>query len=74
MSKYRPEKVQLTLPTAYAEKFEAMLSKELGKPAKLKRTDMDEKTTFSFYPTKGEVLLIGIEVSFLAEELGGVRV
>jgi len=73
MSKYRPEKIELNAPTKYADQFGAILNEELAKPAKLKRVDKDGKTIFSFFPTKGEYFLISLKVSFLAEELGGVR-
>lgn len=73
MSKYRPEKITLTTPAIYADKFGAILSEELAKPARLKRVDSDDQTVFTFYPTKGEYFLINLKVSFLAEDLGGVR-
>lgn len=73
MSKSRPERINLNTPTIYADKFEALLLEELAKPAKLKRVDNGGKTNFTFYPTKGEYFLISLKMSFLAEELGGVR-
>lgn len=73
MSKSRPEIINLNTPTVYADKFEALLVEELGKAARLKREDIDGKTKFSFYPTKGEYFLISLKISFLAKELGGVR-
>lgn len=73
MSKSRPEIINLNTPTVLADKFESLLLEELAKPAKLKRVDIDGKTNFSFYPTKSEYFLISLKMSFLAEELGGVR-
>lgn len=73
MIKYRPERIELNTPTKYADKFGEILNEELAKPAKLERVDKDGKTTFSFFPTKDEYFLISLKVSFLAEELGGVR-
>ena len=60
--------INLKTPIVYADKFEAMLMEVLAKVAKLNRVDKDGKTNFSFYPTKGEYLLITIGLAHMAEE------
>lgn len=69
----RPELINLNTPSIYAEKFEEMLNDSLAKSAKLKRVDENEKTNFSFYPTKSEYFLISVRMSCLAESMGAVR-
>ena len=67
MSKYRSEIINLKSPKIYADEIEVMLVKILAKNAKLKRVDGDGKTNFSFYPTKGEYLLISCTSALMAE-------
>lgn len=66
MSKYRPELIELKSPVSKAAEIEEMLNTELAKPAKLKRNDFGDQTTFSFYPTKGEYFLISVKLMCLA--------
>lgn len=61
MSKYRPEKIELMVPTLVSDEISIMLE-DLHKRANLKRVDQDGKTIFSFYPTKSEYFLIGIRL------------
>jgi hypothetical protein len=73
MDKNRSELINLNTPSVLADKFEEMLKDSLAKAAKLKRVDENEKTNFSFYPTKSEYFLISVRLSCMADEVGAVR-
>lgn len=73
MNKYRPELINLNAPSDLAGKLEEMLKDTLAKAAKLKRVDENEKTRFSFYPTKSEYFLVSVRLSCMADEIGAVR-
>jgi hypothetical protein len=71
MTKSRPERIELNTPTYLAEAFAILLNKHLKTNAKLKRMDTDGKTTFEFYPTKGEYFIISMLFMAMAKQSGG---
>jgi hypothetical protein len=68
MSKYRPEMNTLKCPAKAADKFEAWLREELHARANLKRTDGAKGSIFTFWPTRGEYLIIAMLLKIKAEE------
>lgn len=69
MSKYRPERIELTTPTLYAGRFVEMLEKYLKPAAKLKRVDESGNTSFVFYPTKGEYFIVSMLFSAIGNKI-----
>jgi len=69
----RPELINLNTPSELADEFEKMLNENLAKSSKLKRVDENEKTNFSFYPTRSEYFLISVLLICLMESKGAVR-
>ena len=64
MSKSRGEMVTATADLPLSDKLEEILNSELHLRAKLKREEKDGKVIFTFFPIKGELLVIGIQIAY----------
>lgn len=73
ISRSRPERIELGTPSEHAQQFREMLQKQLHPRARLMEKEKDGRTTFIFYPTKGEYLLVSILTSAIGKSLGAEK-